>query len=832
MCEKVKVSIVMLIRDGEKYLAECLDSVLNQSMKEIEVICIDDASTDRSVEIIKTYMQRDCRIRSIFQGTKKGISQGRKEGVLISQGEYVLFVDGDGMLDSCACEELYREMKIDPVDILHFKTRGLECTGKKEVNYESTVQPSEPYMGRCEGDCVFEKCLGENIYSLDLRDKMYEGTLCRKAMGYIERIEFFKAQDKYILFVIAYFAQSYRGIDREYYTYQYNMESTNHFLNLAMFQSYCARGKIADAMERFIVEEQAIHYADILKKYRNQLLDDVLTNWMRVRDGQRAEAFDMILQYWNTDEVISGIAKKYWFDQGIIAQSVRGACSIKNCPRKGKVRTIGAYYIRLYGGGAQRVTAILANMWQSMGYQVVLFTDREESAEDYYLDQRIERVVIPSYESMKRENYGERARILEEGIKSYNIDVVVYHAWTSAMLLWDMLVCKLSGASFAVHCHNIFPLLMRQLKTDFAWQTKSYQLCDAVLTLSGTDRLFWQNFNSNVYEVRNPLFFDPAEINRSSLQGKNIVWIGRFSMEKHPEDALKIIKMVSEVEPGVKLYMLGEISEAQKRGYDDLITKMGIKDNVEITGYLTDISSYMQQASLQLITSEYEGFSLALLEGMAYGLPCVMYELPYLSLVQDNKSIVSVKYRDMAAAAAEILDLLGDTNKRKEMGSCADEYIKRYTDFSIEDQWREIFESLEQTHNAVDKPNLLMFNTLMDFYEAGVKRIVKGIQGDSLKCVVRSLLTRKTVFWGAGRRTHELLNEYPELNISSCIDNDRSRAGGNINGVPIIHVSDVKNWKELFIIITVAANAEIVVQLESYGLQYGMDYMFAIDVLT
>lgn len=830
--EDVKVSIIVPIFNNEDFLEECLDSLVNQSMKEIEIICVDDASTDKSAEIIRAYAQRDSRIRSIHYESNRSASQGRKDGVLLSQGEYVLFVDGDDFLEQQTCEELYQEMEADPVDILHFGTRILNWTGMEESRIEAMNRLLEPYQGRLEGSNVFEGCFREGKYGFNLWNKLYDGTVCRKAISHIEDGTFPKAQDKYAFFVISYFAQSYRGINKEFYTYRFGSGVTGHItLDLNTFERYCTMGKVADAIERFADKEGLLAYTDVIKSSRMQLLNDVLANWARVKAGQRAEAFDTILQYWNVSEVIGVLASKYWYNQGVIAQDVKESSSIKRVPRKEKVRTIGTHYIRLYGGGAQKVTAMLANIWQAMGYQVVMFTDCEESANDYYLAPGIERVVLPACASMRREDYKERAIILEKEIKRRNIDVMVYHPWVSNILLWDMLVCKLSGAAFIVQCHNVFPMLMRNFRIYFAEQTKIYQLCDAISTLSDTDRRFWSNFNSNVYTVKNPLFFDPAAITPSSLQSKNIVWIGRFSTEKHPEDALAILRKVVTVDPEVKLYMLGEITETQRESYGRIIQEMGLENNVELVGYLADISPYLGNAGLQLMTSEYEGLPLALLDGMAYGLPCVMYELPYVSITQDNKAIVSVKYKDIAAAADEILNILGNIDKRISMGKCACEYIRKYAEYCIEDSWQEIFSSLEQSQDDVNPQNLLMLNTLVDFYEAGAIKASKGIGGSELKGAYLSLLTRKAVFWGSGRRAHRFLNAYPELNIAFCIDNDASKEGGNVNGVPIVHAANVKEWKELFIIVTVVTNAEITSQLERLGLQYGIDYVIATDIL-
>lgn len=828
--EEVRVSVIIPVFNDENFLAECLESILNQTMKEIEVICVDDASTDRSAEIIKEYARRDGRIRPVFYETNKSASQARKDGVLTSRGEYVLFVDGDDLLAPQACEELYQEMKRDPVDILHFGTEILNWSGVDEARIEAMKRLLAPYQERLEGRQVFEECFCEGKYGFSLWNKLYEGTTCRKAMRHIEDGVFPKAQDKYAYFVISYFAKSYRGIDKDYYTYRFGSGITGHItLTLRMFWRYCTMGKVADAMENFIREEGAGQYEDALSLSRKQLLNDVLANWMRVRTEHRAEAFDRILEYWHVEEVVAALADKYWFNQGMIAQSIKGAKVIESCPRTGKIKTIGACYIRVHGGGVQRVMALLANIWQSMGYQVVLFTDCEETADDYYLAPGIERVTLPRSEAMDRRDYGERARILKEEIERHHVDVMLYHSWVSNILLWDMLVCKAAGAAFIVHCHSIFPVLMRNLQVYFASMTQIYQLCDAVVTLSETDRRFWQNFNANVFEVKNPLFFDPEAIVPSDLESKNIIWVGRFSIEKHPQDAMAIMKKVVAVDPEVKLFMLGELTEVQRQSYTNILSEMGLENNVELVGYLHDVSPYLQKVSLQLMTSEYEGYPLALLEGMAYGLPFVMYELPYLTLVKNNKGITAVEYKDTTAAAAEILDITGDAEKRKEMGRNAYEYINEFGKFSIENTWQEIFESLEQIPKAVDQGNLLMFNTLFKFYEVGVQRN-KNTNGGGQ--AAESLLTRKAVFWGAGRRAWRYLDEYDNLNISFCIDSDSSKEGSRIKDIPVVHPSHVKDWEKLFVIITIVAHNEVVQQLKQLGLQYGTDYVYATDILT
>ncbi len=101
-----KVSVIIPVYKVEKYLKECLDSVLQQTLRDIEVICIDDASPDRSGEILDFYSRNDQRVKVFHLQTNKRQGFGRNLGIDNSTGEFLYFLDADDTIDDCALEEL------------------------------------------------------------------------------------------------------------------------------------------------------------------------------------------------------------------------------------------------------------------------------------------------------------------------------------------------------------------------------------------------------------------------------------------------------------------------------------------------------------------------------------------------------------------------------------------------------------------------------------------------------------------------------------------------------------------------------------------------------
>lgn len=140
-----KVSVIIPVYNVENYLSECLDSVINQSLKELEILCINDGSTDNSIEILSKYAKQDSRIKII---TKKnsGLACTRNTGIENTTGEYIFFLDSDDYLVPNVLEKLYKDAINYQTDIIVSKCKPFAEKGAFDEYTLKRVEELNKYL--------------------------------------------------------------------------------------------------------------------------------------------------------------------------------------------------------------------------------------------------------------------------------------------------------------------------------------------------------------------------------------------------------------------------------------------------------------------------------------------------------------------------------------------------------------------------------------------------------------------------------------------------------------------------------------------------------------
>lgn len=119
MTGREKISVIIPVYNVEKYLSACLNSCMQQTLRDVEFICVNDGSTDHSMDILREFQKRDSRI-SIVDKKNGGLSSARNAGIRVAQGQWLMFLDSDDMLSPNACERVWCETMEEETDIVTF----------------------------------------------------------------------------------------------------------------------------------------------------------------------------------------------------------------------------------------------------------------------------------------------------------------------------------------------------------------------------------------------------------------------------------------------------------------------------------------------------------------------------------------------------------------------------------------------------------------------------------------------------------------------------------------------------------------------------------------
>jgi len=159
---KKKVSIIIPVYNVEAYLEECLHSIVNQTFRDMEIILIDDGSSDRSPEIMKTFAEKDDRIKIITQ-PNSGVSAARNRGLRAASGEYFLFIDSDDTILFNTIETLYNQSIETKSNLLLGNMIHIYTNGKEFFPFKRKKEIYNQIIGMSGEEC-YVKLMKDNTF--------------------------------------------------------------------------------------------------------------------------------------------------------------------------------------------------------------------------------------------------------------------------------------------------------------------------------------------------------------------------------------------------------------------------------------------------------------------------------------------------------------------------------------------------------------------------------------------------------------------------------------------------------------------------------------------
>ena len=229
-----KITIIIPTYNVESYIARCLDSCINQTLHDIEILVIDDCGSDDSIKIAQSYADKDSRIRIIHNEKNLGTFQTRIQGIKHAKGSYIAFLDADDYLHLQACEALHRHTTLHNADILHFKAHYPANPNTpllaKLTHYIRYALPT-----RFSKAPLYNEQIAYNFFldskqfpKFTLWDKCYNTTLLRQVCKCFTDSSFtpIVADDMLFFLAIVAIAKSYISIDKRLYFYCLNAQSS------------------------------------------------------------------------------------------------------------------------------------------------------------------------------------------------------------------------------------------------------------------------------------------------------------------------------------------------------------------------------------------------------------------------------------------------------------------------------------------------------------------------------------------------------------------------------------------------------------------------------
>ncbi len=247
------ITIIIPIFNKEKYISRCLDSVINQTFKNIEILVINDGSTDNSLNIINRYKKKDNRFKVINQ-KNQGPSKARNVGIENASAEVLFFMDADDTIEEEALEDMYFKMIEDNSDIVHSKIRYISKVFEVKEDKNLFVENS-----------IFKEILSLNTSS------SISANLYKKKLFIENNISFpidMYYEDLATVYKVFYCAKKISISNKAYYNYFYS--------NLGSIVNTFSRKHISDLLLAIDLTKQFLEDKNILKKYQNNLYERVV----------------------------------------------------------------------------------------------------------------------------------------------------------------------------------------------------------------------------------------------------------------------------------------------------------------------------------------------------------------------------------------------------------------------------------------------------------------------------------------------------------------------------------------------------------------------------
>lgn len=679
-----RVSIVMPLFNDEHYVSAALDSCLAQTLRDIEIICVDDASTDRTAAIVADYQRRDPRIRLLRHDVNRSAFQARRTGIEAAAGNHVLFLDGDDELDPRAAHILLSAAETSGADLVGCGVEVVASDGGVPTRMAAALQPrdrelvgaAEIVSGLFPAGEPAQGHLWRFLFATSLLVAAYAGVPLDHA--------FYRANDLPITFLAATRAHKYVSTPERLYRYHFRRGTSGHPIDSVEHFRFLLSGvepitSIAAAVAA--VGDGSPATAAIGASYesaRLHIIANVLRACLRDTSGD-LQARCLMLLVAAVGELDALRAAAAFCPEALSALSRH---TDEPSPAVTPVRSVLLSTRHLNTGGLQAVLLRQAAELAATGYTVTIAVQHGPAATEG----------LPAGVSVREISGNDLRSQIDHFVdlcRDRDVDLIIdHHILYNEKWPWFALAALSIGTPTVGWVHNfaLRPLFDGTERVSFL--TTHARVLRTLVTLSPTDVAFWKlrGVPRTVY-LPNP----PSPIALAALAADarveppsgriELAWWGRLN--NSTKQVLHLIDVARHLrDRGVdfRLTIIGpDTRELTGRHVRDYADEQRVTDSIELIGELNADELLESLAPMHLLvsTSAIEGFQLTIVEAQALGMPVVMYDLPWLTTVRDNAGVVTTAPGDAGALADAVTTIVEASDSYTMLSQAAREFAQR-----------------------------------------------------------------------------------------------------------------------------------------------------------
>lgn len=677
MTTRPLLTIVVPVSNDEATISTALDSALSQSLAQIEIVCVDDASTDGTATVLERYRQRDSRVRVLRHDRNLSAFQARRTGVLAASADHVLFLDGDDELTREAAATAIKHVQRADADIVGFGVSVVERDGRTGSPYETRLQPPQH---PATGDDVLRTLfpIGKPAQG-QLWRFLFRARVLRDAYALMpDDLVLPRINDLPLLFLAATLAQSYAAVPDKLYRYHFGRGGSGHRVDsIERARFYTGAITSVDAIGPAVASLAGSHTdSDLVHatfdSVRMSIIGYVCFQLVEHSDDA---VLDSAIAHLHTvasaRDVIHAAARFY----PMTLRALRFHASWQGLPTE-PVRSVLLATSTLRTGGVSAVLTAQARYLSEAGFRVTVVARNGGS------DSSVLPSGIPLIELRSRQLPTQLAEWAEI-CRTHEVDVVIDHQ----MLYMDTwpefaLMARAEGAATIGWLHNFVARPVYDGNERLTLIERCSPTLAQIVTLSPLDVAYFRlrgiEHVAYLPNPPSPMLLESAthSIDKPAPTGRlELVWWGRLEQRtKQVRELIEVGVQLKSLSVPFRLRIIGpDWDDVTAKRLNALARRRGVGGAVSAIGPLRGeaLLSAIDKADAFVSTSIIEGYQLTIAEAQARGLPVFMYELPWLTLVQGNEGVVAVPQGDARALATQLAHIFTDRGRYERLSEAS-----------------------------------------------------------------------------------------------------------------------------------------------------------------